>query len=87
MVGELKDVVRGAKIVSLKKEELRLEQECVSIQDRIADVQWRIEGQDDLGSYDGTSLMNERQRAIDKLRETRKELFEVREELIEMGAR
>lgn len=70
MVGELKDAVKGTKIILLKKEELRLEQACVSIQDRIADVQWRIEGQDE--SFDGADLMDERQRAIDKLRETRR---------------
>lgn len=76
--------VRNARVVELKKEELRLEHECLSIQDRIKDLNWRIEGADveDIGD-----LMNERQRALDKLRETRRELYAVREKLVDLGAR
>ncbi len=76
--------MKALKVRSAKKEELRLEQECLSVKDRIEDLEWRIEG-DDGASVDG--LMNERQRALDKLRETRRELFLVREQLVDMGVR
>lgn len=73
---------RMAKVITLRKEELRIEAECVSIQDRISDLQWRIEGADE---YAIESLMHERQRAIDKLRETRRELYAVKEQLVDAG--
>lgn len=72
------------RVRSAKKEELRLEQECLSIKDRVEDLEWRIEGADDISAE---NLMNERQRALDKLRETRRELFLVREQLVDMGVR
>lgn len=78
----LAERVRKAKFLELKKSELRFEAECMSIQDRINDLQWRIEGADDF-AIEG--LMNERQRAIDKLRETRREMYAVKEQIIEFG--
>lgn len=81
-INALSSKARNAGIILLRKEELRLEAECVSIQDRINDLQWRIEGADDYAIAD---LMHERQRAIDKLRETRKELYAVKEKLVDYG--
>ena len=73
---------KRAKVIGMRKEELRLEAECVSVQDRINDLQWRIEGADEFSS---DTLMHERQRALDKLRETRRELYGVKEGLVEEG--
>lgn len=81
-VAALAKKARMANTIMLRKEELRLEAECVSIQDRINDLQWRIEGADD---YAISGLMHERQRAIDKLRETRRELYAVKEQLVDLG--
>lgn len=81
------DVIRAAvkdvqskKIMDLKKSRVRYEQEISSIRDRIRDIEWRIEGGEAVDN-----LMNERQRALDKLRETQKDLLNVREQLIEVG--
>lgn len=78
----LSHLARKAKMALLMKAELKLEAECVSIQDRINDLQWRIEGADDF-AIEG--LMNERQRALDKLRETRREMYIVKEQIIDAG--
>ncbi len=86
MSDTMKDAVVGLqkkKIMDLKKSKVRLEQEVSSIRDRVRDIEWRIEGSADGEGYN--SLMNERQRALDKLRETQKELLVVREQLIEAG--
>lgn len=74
--------VQRNRITDLKKSRVRLEQEVSSIRDRVRDIEWRIEGGEG-GDY--KDLMNERQRALDKLRETQKELLAIREKLIEMG--
>lgn len=78
----VQQAMKAAKLIEYKKRELRIEAECVSIQDRINDLQWRIEGADD---YDVTELMHERQRALDKLRETRRELYAAKELVVEAG--
>lgn len=78
----LSHLARKAKVSTLLKSQLRLEAECVSIQDRISDLQWRIEGADDF-AIEG--LMHERQRALDKLRETRREMYAVKEQIIDAG--
>lgn len=70
------------KIIDLKKLRVRLEEEVVSIRDRIRDIEWRIDGT----SQPPQALMDERQRALDKLRATQKDLLGVREDLIEQGA-
>ncbi len=75
--------VKNKKVIELKKLEVRLEHEVSSIQDRVSDLRWRIEGADD---YQTNDLMDEHQRALDKLRQTKKELLEVREDIIEAGA-
>lgn len=75
--------VTNVQIIDLKKSKARLEQEVASIRDRVRDIEWRVEG---MGSGDDISnLLNERQRALDKLRETQRELLVVREQLIEAG--
>jgi len=78
----LSQTVRATRVRETKKLWLRLEQECFSIQDRIRDIEWRIEG-DDGSSVE--NLMSERQRALDKLRETRREMYSAREQLVDMG--
>ena len=75
--------VTEAQVIDLKKSKARFEQEVSSIRDRVRDIEWRVEGmgaQEDIGN-----LLNERQRALDKLRETQRELLVVREQLIEAG--
>lgn len=77
------DGLQKTKLNDLKKARVRLEQEVQSIRDRVADIQWRIDGSE--FNYPVDTLLHERQRAIDKMRETQKELLLVREELIDMG--
>lgn len=84
--GVMCDAVKGIqkkKIIDLKKSKVRFEQEVSSIRDRVRDIEWRIEGGDNINHE---QLMNERQRALDKLRETQKELLLVKEQLIEAGS-
>lgn len=75
--------VTSTQIIDLKKTKARLEQEVSSIRDRVRDIEWRVEGMS--SGDDISSLLNERQRALDKLRETQRELLVVREQLIEAG--
>jgi len=82
VVNEVVKSMKGKKSVELKKLKVRLEQEVSSIRDRVRDIEWRIDGID---NGDINHLMNERQRALDKLRETQKELLVVKEQLIEEG--
>ena len=66
--------------LELRLQELRLEHEIDSINDRIRDLEWR------LGfiqhSTDGHRWRDERTAALDKLRHTKRELHETREKLL-----
>lgn len=64
----------------LKLQELRLLYEVDSIQDRIRDLEWRLDFIQH--STDGHKWRDERTAAIDKLRHTKRELHEVREQLL-----
>lgn len=75
--------VKQNNLKELKIAEVRLEHEVSSIDDRVRDIRWRIEGGDD---FEVSKLMDELQRAQDKLRETKRELLAVREDIIRQGA-
>ncbi len=80
---DLVSKVNAEEVIGLKKQRVRSEQEISSIRDRIRDIEWRIEG---AGNHDvADKMMDERQRALDKLRATQVELLTVRERLIELG--
>lgn len=83
----LKEAVNKANdrnIIALKKSRARLEQEIASIRDRVRDIEWQLDGTDTTPAG-FENLISERQRALDKLRQTQKELLSVREQLIEEG--
>jgi len=67
----------------LKKDRLKLSQEVTSIRDRVRDIEWRIEVDEGLDQASIQDLFNERQRALDKMRQTQAELLKVEEELVE----
>lgn len=69
---------------SLKKE-LELEHEVQSIETRIKDLEWQM-SRAEAGALEDqlTHLASERRRALDKLRETRRELLQVRLDLLEV---
>ena len=70
-------------IKELKKAKARYEQDIVSIRDRVRDIEWSLDCDMNQSKYE--SLLTERKRALDKLRETQKDLLEITEILIEEG--